>query len=99
MTYCVVKEIRFEREKFVCFKCKYCSKLGGNMVKCLTPNSFTKKPFDAEDYTCTVYKNANDLSDYEKELTIRANNNDRNAIALLRLKIKEFNKEFKGLTF
>jgi hypothetical protein len=69
------------------------------MVKCLAPNGFTKISFNAEDYTCTVYKNANDLSDYEKELTIRANNNDRNAIALLRLKIKEFNKEFKGLTF
>ena len=97
MTYCVEKKIRFKRDKFACFKCKFCSKLGDNMVKCLAPNSFTNCPFDAEGYTCTVYKNVNDLSDYEKELTIKANNKDRNARALLKLKIEEFNKEFKGL--
>ena len=67
------------------------------MVKCFTPNSFTKNSFNAEDYTCTAYKNANDLTDYEKELTVKANNKDRNARDLLKLKIEEFNKEFKGL--
>ena len=97
MTYCIKKEIRFKRDKFACFKCKFCSKLGGNMVKCLAPNCFTNFPFNAEDYTCTVYKNANDLSDYKKELTIKANNKDKNARGLLKLKIEEFNKEFKGL--
>ena len=98
MTYCIRKKIRFKKkDKFACFKCKFCSKLGGNIVKCLAPNSFTNCPFNAGDYTCTVYKNANDLSDYEKELTIKANNKDRNARSLLKLKIEEFNKEFKGL--
>ena len=97
MTYCIEKKIRLKREKFACFKCKFCSKLGGNMVKCFAPNRFTNNSFDAEDYTCTAYKNANDLSDYEKELTIKANNKDRNARSLLKLEIEEFNKEFKGL--
>ena len=91
------KKIRFKKDKFACFKCKFCRKLGGNMIKCLAPNKFTNNSFNAEDYTCTVYKNANDLTDYEKELTIKANNKDRNAKGLLKLKIKEFNKEFKGL--
>ena len=97
MTYCIEKKIRFKKDRFACFKCKFCSKLGGNMVKCFAPNKFTNNSFNAEDYTCTVYKNANDLSDYEKELTIKANNKDKNARALLKLKIEEFNKEFKGL--
>ena len=97
MTYCIVKKIRFKRDKFACLKCKFCSKLGGNMVKCFAPNGFTINSFNAEDYTCTVYKNTNDLSDYEKELTIKANNKDRNARGLLKLEIEEFNKEFKGL--
>ena len=97
MTYCIKKKIRFKRDKFACFKCKFCSKLGGNMVKCFAPNRFTKNSFNAEDYTCTAYKNANDLSDYEKELTIKANNKDRNVRGLLKFKIEEFNKEFKGL--
>lgn len=67
------------------------------MVKCFAPNRFTNNSFNAEGYTCTVYKNTNDLSDYEKELTIKANNKDKNARGLLKLEIKEFNKEFKGL--
>lgn len=91
------KKIRLKREKGACLKCKYCRRLGQNLVKCLAPNCFTNFPFNAEDYTCTVYKNANDLSDYEKELTVKANNKDRNARGLLKLKIEEFNKEFKGL--
>ena len=97
MSYCIEKKIKLKREKGACLKCKYCRRLGQNLVKCLAPNSFTNFPFNAEDYTCTAYKNANDLSDYEKELTIKANNKDRNARALLKLKIEEFNKEFKGL--
>ena len=97
MTYCIEKKIKLKREKFVCLKCKYCRKLGGNTVKCLAPNPFTTFPFNAEGYTCTVYKNANDLIDYEKELTVKANNKDKNARGLLKLKIEEFNKEFKGL--
>ena len=97
MTYCIEKKIRFNKDKFASFKGKFCSKLGGNMVKCFAPNKFTNNSFNAEDYTCTVYKNANDLSDYEKELTIKANNKDRKARCLLKLKIGEFNKEFKGL--
>lgn len=96
MTYCIEKKIRLKREKFACLKCKYCRKLGGNTVKCLASNPFTNFPFNAEDYTCTVYKNANDLTDYEKELTVKANNKDKNAKGLLKSKIEEFNKEFKG---
>lgn len=97
MTYCIKEKIRFAKNKFACFKCKFCSKLGSNMVKCFAPNRFTNNSFNAEDYTCTVYKDANDLTDYGKELTVKANNKDRNARALLKLKIEEFNKEFKGL--
>ena len=97
MTYCIEKKIRLKRDKFACFKCKFCSKLGGNMVKCFALKRFTNNSFNAEDYTCTVYKNANDLSDCEKELTIKASNKDRNARGLLKLEIDEFNKEFKGL--
>lgn len=97
MSYCIKKKIKLKREECACFKCKFCNKLGGNMVKCFAPNSFTKNSFNAEYYTCTVCKKANDLTDYEKELTIRASNKDKNARNLLKLKIEEFNKEFKGL--
>lgn len=72
MTYCIKKQIKSTKEKFTCFKCKFCGKLDGNIVKCFAPNRFTNNSFDAEYYTCTVYKNANYLTDYEKELTVKA---------------------------